>query len=126
MNNFPCPCCGYLVFTGPPGSYDICPICFWEDDLSQLRFVRTDGANRVSLTQAQRGFANDGVSESKFKKHVRKPGKDDSRDPKWRPIDESLDNIEDSVRGTNYGLTYPTDSTSLYYWRPNYWRRSTN
>ncbi|MGB6598393.1 MAG: hypothetical protein WBE70_14835, partial [Candidatus Acidiferrum sp.] len=73
-----------------------------------------------------RGFANDGVSESKFKKHVRKPGKDDSRDPKWRPIDESLDNIEDSVRGTNYGLTYPTDSTSLYYWRPNYWRRSTN
>ncbi len=36
--NYPCPCCGYLVFTEPPGSYTICPICFWEDDISQLRF----------------------------------------------------------------------------------------
>jgi len=31
-STYPCPCCGYLVFTEPPGSYDICSICFWEDD----------------------------------------------------------------------------------------------
>jgi anaerobic ribonucleoside-triphosphate reductase len=31
---WPCPCCGYQVFTGPPGSYEICPVCGWEDDLS--------------------------------------------------------------------------------------------
>ena len=36
---YPCPCCVYLMFGAPPGSYDICKICFWEDDLSQLRFV---------------------------------------------------------------------------------------
>jgi rubrerythrin len=35
---YPCPGCGYLVFDEPPGSYEICPICFWEDDLAQLRF----------------------------------------------------------------------------------------
>jgi len=34
--DYPCPCCGYLVFTEPPGSFEICPICFWEDDVSQL------------------------------------------------------------------------------------------
>lgn len=47
---YPCPCCGYLVFDESPGSYEICPICFWEDDLSQLRFPRMSvGANRVSF-----------------------------------------------------------------------------
>ena len=35
---YPCPGCGYLVFDEPPGSYEICPICFGEDDLAQLRF----------------------------------------------------------------------------------------
>ncbi|MEV6629559.1 CPCC family cysteine-rich protein [Actinoplanes sp. NPDC051470] len=25
---FPCPCCGYLEFGEPPGSYDSCEICF--------------------------------------------------------------------------------------------------
>ena len=41
----PCPSCGHLVFDEEPGSYSICPVCGWEDDLSQLRFVTTGGAN---------------------------------------------------------------------------------
>jgi hypothetical protein len=36
------------------GSYDICPICGWEDDVSQLRFPRMHGANKVSLIEGQR------------------------------------------------------------------------
>ncbi|MCS6814521.1 MAG: CPCC family cysteine-rich protein, partial [Cyanobacteria bacterium] len=29
---YPCPCCGYLVLSQPPpGTYLVCPICFWED-----------------------------------------------------------------------------------------------
>ncbi|MBO0846033.1 MAG: hypothetical protein J2P22_11530 [Nocardioides sp.] len=39
MAEYPCPCCGYLVFDEEPGSYDICAVCGWEDDLSQLRFA---------------------------------------------------------------------------------------
>jgi len=53
---YPCPCCGYLVFGDLPGSYGICPICFWEDDLSQLRFPMTGGANHVTLVDGQRNF----------------------------------------------------------------------
>ena len=45
----PCPCCGYLVLP-EAGLYDICPICGWEDDISQLRFATMPGgANRPSL-----------------------------------------------------------------------------
>jgi hypothetical protein len=122
--HYPCPCCGYLVFRDPPGSDEICPICFWEDDVSQLRFVRTSGgANGPSLIEAQKNYAARGVSEVKMQQHTRLPGPDDVRDTDWRPIDLTRDNIEEPSSGTDYGQTYPTDSTLLYYWKPGYWRR---
>ncbi|MBE1878479.1 CPCC family cysteine-rich protein [Myceligenerans pegani] len=37
-DRFPRPCCGHLVFDEPPGSYEICGSCFWEDDAIQLRW----------------------------------------------------------------------------------------
>ena len=40
---YPCPCCGHLIFLEPPGSYDICEICFWEDDIVMLRWPTTGG-----------------------------------------------------------------------------------
>jgi hypothetical protein len=46
------------------------------------------------------------------------------RDPLWRRLDPATDDIERQVPGMDYGLTSPTDSTELYYWPPNYWRRS--
>ncbi|MGW5258170.1 CPCC family cysteine-rich protein [Streptomyces sp. NPDC004012] len=51
----PCPCCGHLVFDiedGWPGSFAICPICFWEDDAQQFRWpFMPGGAHRVSLVE---------------------------------------------------------------------------
>ena len=33
MRKYKCPCCGYFTFEDKPnGNYDICPVCFWEDD----------------------------------------------------------------------------------------------
>ncbi len=51
---FPCACCGYLVFD-ELGSDDICPICWWQDDHSQLRFPEFGGGpNTPSLVEAQK------------------------------------------------------------------------
>lgn len=48
---YPCPVCGYLTFAEPPGSYEICPVCGWEDDALQLEFATTlaGGANSLTL-----------------------------------------------------------------------------
>jgi hypothetical protein len=122
MAEFPCPCCGYLT-SSSPGSFDICPICDWEDDLSQLRFPRmAGGANHPSLVEAQANFAAIGASDPRRVAHVRPAQAGDARDPLWRPVDPEVDSIEDPTPGRDYGRDYPADGAGLYYWRPTYWR----
>jgi hypothetical protein len=89
---YPCPVCGYLVFEEPPGSYAICPICFWEDDQVQLGYpLMAGGANNVSLYEAQQNFMRDGASEVRLTGHVRQPADLEKRDPQWRPFDPRRD-----------------------------------
>lgn len=51
IEKYKCPCCGFYTFDEKPnGNYDICPVCFWEDDPIQLEDNEYEGgANRVSL-----------------------------------------------------------------------------
>lgn len=114
---YTCPCCGYVVFNSPPGSYDICPICFWEDDVAQLKFPKTTGANKASLIEAQRNYREFGASEKRLLENVRKPKQDEIRDKTWRPIDTAKDAVEEPIPGKDYGASYPEDGTDLYYWR---------
>lgn len=102
-SRYPCPCCGYMVFEESPGSYDICPICYWEDDLSQLRFQRTTGANHVSLLEAQRNYDRDGVCELRFLSNVRVVTASDVRDPDWRQLDPCADTIENQLQEKSMG-----------------------
>ena len=52
---YQCPCCGQFTLESSPGTYDICPICGWEDDPVQFEQPEyADGANRISLLQARR------------------------------------------------------------------------
>ena len=122
MKDFPCSCCGFLTLP-PPGSNEICRICGWEDDVSQLRFPRlAGGANRLSLLDAQRHFGHSGISDPS-RTDLQPPGPFDRRDPTWRPVDDAVDAIEDPVPGVDAGASYPSDRTTLYYWRPTFWRR---
>ena len=51
-----CPVCGRYYFT-EPHSYEICPICGWEDDPSQKRYPDMEGgANHESLNEARRKY----------------------------------------------------------------------
>jgi hypothetical protein len=122
--SYPCPCCGYMTQAEPPGSYEICPLCFWEDDALQLEFATTldGGANHLTLVDAQRNFAALGACEESAMVHVRAPVGADRRDPSWRPVDLSRDVFE-SWSDPEHRRA-PDDDECLYYWRPTFWRLS--
>ncbi len=81
IGKYKCPCCGFYTFDEKlNGNYDICPVCFWEDDPIQLEDNEyKGGANRVSLIQARHNFLLFGACEEEMKKHVRKPKEDELR-----------------------------------------------
>ncbi|HPI40262.1 MAG TPA: CPCC family cysteine-rich protein [Pseudobdellovibrionaceae bacterium] len=72
---FSCPCCGYLTLSErPPGTYEICSVCGWEDDLVQ--FENPDiigGSNSVSLNQAKINYKKMGAIEQSLLSSVRPP-----------------------------------------------------
>ncbi len=72
---YPCDCCGYLTRAEEkPGSYDICPVCFWEDDLVQAEDPSfPGGANNVSLLVARDNFRQFGAGEREMLRYVRAP-----------------------------------------------------
>lgn len=106
------------MFTEPPGSYDICKICFWEDDMFQLKFPNLNlGPNQVSLIDAQKNYKKFGVSELRLKKYVRKTTKNDNRDSVWRPFDLTQDSIDEGFQGVAHHYKWEEDKMSLYYWR---------
>nr|WP_093572708.1 CPCC family cysteine-rich protein [Amycolatopsis rubida] len=119
---FPCPCCGRRVYECSPGSSEICPICYWEDDLVQLRWpISCSGANGVSLIEAQRNYRQVGASESRWKDRVRKPNDGELLDKGWRPIDLRIDSFEDE---DDRLIGWPSDRSVLYWWRDTFWRRT--
>jgi len=93
MTRYACPCCGFMTMGEAPGAgtYDICPVCFWEDD--PVQFEDPDfggGANKESLRQSQQNFILFGACSNDMIKHVRKPNKDEIKDPTWSPLAPSI------------------------------------
>jgi hypothetical protein len=108
---FPCPCCGSIYFSESPGSYEICEVCGWEDDIVQLADpLFAGGANEPSLYEAQQAFIASGVRAV-------------NPEPAWRPFEPALDNVPPIELRPRYAET-PDDRTTLYYWRDSYWLRA--
>jgi hypothetical protein len=89
LKKFTCPCCGYKTIDSD-GNYDICAICFWEDDPFQKMNVYDLGANKVPLVEAQKNYIRYGACEKQSTDVVRKPTKDDKRDPNWKSINDDM------------------------------------
>ena len=82
---FYCDCCGYNTLNEKPnGTYQVCETCFWEDDPIQKNDPNYEGgANRVSLNQAKKNFAEFGACEKDMIKNVNKTHKSYIRNPKY-------------------------------------------
>ena len=59
MKKFKCPCCAnHTLSEEPPGTYEICSLCHWEDD--NVQYSNPDykgGANKMSLNEAKKAFS---------------------------------------------------------------------
>ncbi|MFF5182054.1 CPCC family cysteine-rich protein [Micromonospora sp. NPDC000316] len=76
---YACPCCGYLTLD-ERGGYEICAVCFWEDDGQDdhdADRVRGGPNRNLSLTDARRNFARIGAADPKDLAHVRPPTDDE-------------------------------------------------
>lgn len=69
-----CPCCGHATLT-ERGQYEICPVCFWEDDGQDNDDADRwrGGPNRVSLREGRVNFLRFGASIEADCESVRRP-----------------------------------------------------
>ena len=101
------------MFSEPPGSYDICTLCGWEDDHVQLAHpTMRGGANVESLIESQHAallkYPLEVASAMGF-----------SRAPEWRPLQQSdLDNSNAPSSGLSYFQAAASESPA-YYWLLN-------
>jgi hypothetical protein len=69
-----CQCCGYSTIEAG-ADYEICPVCFWEDDgRGDEDTNEASGPNHdMSLAQARQNFREFGACDRRFLQQVRKP-----------------------------------------------------
>ncbi|MCA1217213.1 hypothetical protein LCE31_01970 [Streptomyces sp. 8L] len=117
---YPCSCCGHRTLESPPGLHDICPVCFWEDDVMQLRWPCLErAANGVSLVTAQDNYRRTGACEERFEgSSVRMPLQGEETEPWWHPVDLTRDRFEETLVAL---APWPNDRTVLYWWSERYW-----
>lgn len=73
MSRKKCYCCGYRTLDSE-SHYDICPVCFWEDDAVQnANPDYSGGANYLSLNEAKKNYDLFGAIDVCFLSEVRKP-----------------------------------------------------
>ncbi len=70
-----CPCCGCKTLD-ERGGYEICQVCFWEDDGQDdhdANIVRGGPNGALSLSEARANYRKFGACEQQFVGNVRQP-----------------------------------------------------
>ena len=70
-----CPCCGFKTL-GERCNFDICAVCFWEDDGQDdddADEVRGGPNGAISLAQGRENYREFGASQREDLPHVRPP-----------------------------------------------------
>ncbi|MET8581776.1 CPCC family cysteine-rich protein [Streptomyces collinus] len=73
--SYRCPCCGFVTLS-ERGAFEICPVCFWEDDGQDEHDASEvhGGPNHdLSLRQARRNFRTIGACDEHRSRFVRDP-----------------------------------------------------
>ena len=81
---FYCVCCGYATLDeqAGTGTYEMCPVCDWEDDETQFKDpTYAGGANQNSLVTARKLYATIGASDKGALGRVKPPGPGIARNP---------------------------------------------
>jgi hypothetical protein len=110
-SNLTCPSCGFLAFFGTEyGSYEICPVCAWEDDAVQLNNPASDGgANHVSLIESQENILASFPPDMNDVYGLK-------RDPLWRPLNELEKTIFKEERALNHWSNGGYTEPKYAYW----------
>jgi hypothetical protein len=94
---YPCPCCGYQTLPGR-GAYDLCPVCWWEDE--GLEPWEYSGPNGQTLVEAQQEYLAQRLPHRLRPGKVRASKRREERDPDWRPFeltDELIGRVEQAT-----------------------------
>jgi hypothetical protein len=77
-----CPCCGHLTLDGR-NNYDICPVCFWEDDgtgdepvlhpFHDEPTLQSPANKGMTLSEARANYASCSACEPSMVRNVRPP-----------------------------------------------------
>lgn len=68
-----CPCCEFFTLHSK-GEFEICEVCFWEDDpVQRMNPDYFGGANKVSLNQGKKNFIIFNACEEQHVNNVRNP-----------------------------------------------------
>ncbi len=71
--NKKCPCCQYKTLS-VNSMYDVCPVCYWQDDPIQNQLSDFEGgANEVSLQQAKENYNQYSAVQKELMQFIRKP-----------------------------------------------------
>ena len=69
-DKFQCSCCDYFTLE-ERGGYEVCPICFWEDDGMDIDEADThSGPNHITLREGRQNFKKLGACDSAMVKNI--------------------------------------------------------